>query len=49
VASPSASAELPPGSLANSKSATAGRAGSSTGSSGPGILGRVIRTLEFWR
>ncbi len=51
LVSPSAAPELPPGSVASSGqrqqvATSTGRAGSS---SSPGLFGRVLRTLEFWR
>jgi cell division protein FtsB len=47
VVSPSASAELPPGSLAGSKPG-AGRT-EHNASNQPGLLTRLLHTLEFWR
>jgi hypothetical protein len=51
LVSPSAAPELPPGSV--TPSGQGQEAATSTGqrgsSSSPGLLGRVLRTLEFWR
>ncbi len=45
--SPSAAAELPPGTL--TPSVAGHHAARSAASGGSGLLGRVLRTLEFWR